>query len=251
MSLDGVVLKLSGRYLAAGKAMYDQQHLAVTAALVQAVAQRSGVGVVIGGGNLAVANQEVVGSVGRSRREDLGRRACALNMLFVAEALEHLGVAFEDISLESADVQELRSIGAAVGARLEAGAVVLIAGTLGLVGVNADFVAVELAALMGVSRVVFAKNGVRGFVDPKRAAGLDSQKLGREGVMSTVAVSEALSFPNGPVDKAALSVAAACGISLFVISADDPDMAGRLMDGGQVGTQIVPSMPGTGRDSQI
>lgn len=228
-----VLLKLSGEALAGDR----QQGLdfdiifSVCQAINKCVELGVEVGIVVGGGNFWRGVKDGEGKIERTRADQMGMLATAMNCLALADVFDQLGVeARVQTAIEMRPVAEpyirLRAIN-----HLKKGRVVIFGCGTGHPFFSTDTAAVLRAAEIGAEVILLAKNidGVYS-TDPKKDETAEKYDF--------ISYSEILSRHLNVMDMTATSLSMDNHIPVVVFALKDPENIVRVIMGEHIGTRV-------------
>ncbi len=235
---DSIVLKVSGESLGGNGLLEPQRFISVAQMIANVQSMGIAVTVVLGGGNIFRGTLDEKWGLSRVQADLAGMAATGINALLLGGLLDNFGIVAAIFSRGPA-----AGIGSSyqpegVRASLDGGAVVLLAGGLGIPGISTDVAAVDAAIDTGSPAVIMSKHGVDGVYtsDPR-----DPFYGPEASFVPSVAATEALERKLGIMDAAALVLARDHGKIIHIVSATEAYAPCYILEGKEIGSRIVPA----------
>lgn len=227
-----VLIKFSGEALKKDDKVFDADMLNGLALQVKSmVSENIGVGIVIGGGNIARGSEFEKLGFDRVNSDTIGMVATTLNCLALAQALKNNGmkaVVMSSVKVEGAlevDVDKAREL-------INNGSVVLFGGGLGHPYLTTDTTCALRAIEIKADKILMAKNGTKGVYD-KDPNQFDDAKM-----YETITFDEILAKKLKVMDSTAACLLRDNKVDAFVFDAKGEDSLLKAAKGQMLGTTI-------------
>jgi len=194
-------------------------------------------GIVVGGGNLVRGGSTSTAGLSRETVDVAGMLSTLINALTLRAGLEETREIKATVIAKPGVCEPLVTPwGKHIFSAGTAEEVVIVAGGTGRGGVSTDVAAPMLATAMGASLIVMSKHGVDGIYDrdPNAPGAGAAERL------SSISVAEALERKLRIMNSAAMELCQQYGLTVQVVSAEDPNALVQVVRGEAIGSKLVP-----------
>lgn len=227
-----VLIKFSGEALKKDDKVFDADMLHDLALQVKSIVkEKIGVGIVIGGGNIARGAEFEKLGFDRVHSDVMGMVATALNCQALAQALNQVkvkAVVMSSVACEGAeevDIDKAREL-------IEKGTVVLFGGGLGHPYLTTDTTCALRAIEIKADKILMAKNGTKGVYDK------DPNKFKDAKMYKTITFDEILAKKLKVMDSTAACLCRDNNVNAIVFDAKGKDSLLKAAQGKMTGTVI-------------
>jgi uridylate kinase len=234
---DRIVIKISGESLGEYNLLEPKRFTPVAQMIAAVHSMGVTVTVVVGGGNIFRGALADYWELEREQADAVGMAATGVNVLILQGLLCNLGLAPAIFSRGPAEGTGQPYDREHVRASLEKGAIVLLAGGLGVPGISTDVAAIEAAIDTGAPAVIMSKHDVDGVYtsDPNGPRGASAV------LIPDLTASEALEQELQITDAVALRRARGHGKLIHIVPAKDPFAPYDVLEGKDIGSRIIPA----------
>jgi len=229
------LLKLSGGFLGADREILDRTRLDFVASQLSPLIEAgTGVGVVVGGGNVLRGAANKALGMPRTTLDRIGMLATLLNGVALSEALASAGIPSASFSAFPVGLEGIRRFSIeAAAALLDAGGVPVFTGGTGLPYFSTDTASVVRALQIGADLLVKGSR-VDGVYDKDPERHADAQRFSR------ISYQEVLDRGLAVMDRAAFAMARQNRLPMVVLDISTPGIFGALLEGTARCTRVTP-----------
>jgi uridylate kinase len=234
---DNVVLKVSGESLGSDRMLEPKRFFAAAHMIADVHSMGVAVTVVLGGGNIFRGTQAGEWGLPLGQADLAGMAATGINALLLEGLIKNLGLRTAVFSRGPAIGIGNSYTPTDVRAALQGGAVVLLAGGLGISGISTDVTAVNAAIDTASPAIIVSKYGIDGVYtsDPRDPC------HGAEAIyIPILAATEALEQKLGVLDAAAFSLARDHGKLIHIVPATEIYAPRYVLEGKEIGSRVLP-----------